>query len=146
MELEPAVGLATLAGKVKLVEPAGFTKLSSLGVEQQRVKAIVAFDGKHDNLGVGYRLQARFLTGSKTDALIVPRFSVLQAPDRTFYVFKVTGGKLQRQPITLGLRSDLELEVVEGLADSDRIVARPDATMKDGMKAETTNTMQQAGE
>ena len=67
----------------------------------------------------------------------------LQAPDRTFYVFKVTGGTLRRQPITLGLRSDLELEVVEGLTTTDRIVARPDATMKDGMKANVAESTQQ---
>ena len=143
VELEPAVGLAAILGKVKLVEPAGFTKLSSLGVEQQRVRVIVSFAGKHDSLGVGYRLQARFYTGTKSDALIVPRFSILQAPDRSFYVFKVVDGKLNRQPVKLGLRSDLEIEVAEGLADADRIVARPDATMRDGMKADVAESAQQ---
>ena len=137
--LEPASGIAPIAGKVKRIEPAGFTKLSSLGVEQQRVKVIAAFAGKHDNLGVGYRLHARFLTGAKTDALIVPRFSVLQAPDRSFYVFKVVDGTLVRQAVVIGLRSDLELEVTDGLAESDLIVARPDATMKDGGKVKVNN-------
>jgi len=137
--LEPASGIAAIAGKVTRIEPAGFTKLSSLGVEQQRVKVIVELVGDHGALKVGYRVQARFLTGSKADALVVPRFSVLQAPDRSFYVFKAADGKLVRQNVTIGLRSDLELEVTEGLAATDRIVARPDATMKDGMKVKVSD-------
>ena len=107
------------------------------------MRVIVSFAGKHDSLGVGYRLQARFYTGTKSDALIVPRFSILQAPDRSFYVFKVVDGKLNRQPVKLGLRSDLEIEVAEGLADADRIVARTDATMRDGMKANVAESAQQ---
>ena len=139
VELAPAARLAPLAGTVKRIEPAGFTKLSSLGVEQQRVNVIVSLDGPTSGtdgptseLGVGYRLQARFFTGQQGDALILPRFSVLQAPNGTFYVFKVEGGKLARQPVELGLRSDLELEVTGGLAEADTIVATPDTVMAAG--------------
>lgn len=132
--LEPASGLPEISGKVKQIEPAGFTKLSSLGVEQQRVKVIVDFAGPHERIGVAYRLHARFLTGSKKDALIVPRFSVLQAPDRSFYVLKIEGGRLKQRTVMLGLKSDLEMEVVEGVNESDVLVARPDATMRGGAK------------
>lgn len=132
--LGTTVGKADIPGKVKQVEPAGFTKLSSLGVEQQRVKVVISFDRKDEGLGVGYRVEARFVTGSRSDALKVPRWSVLEAPDRTFYVFKIVEGRLKRQAVTLGLRSDLELEVTGGLSESDSIVARPDPTMTDGMR------------
>jgi len=132
--LELAAGRDPIPGTVDRIEPAGFTKLSSLGVEQQRVNVIVKLDGPHDELGVGYRLQAQFITGSKSDTLTVPRFSVLQSPDRSFYVFKVVNGKLEEQPITIGLRSDLEMEVTEGLSESDQIVAVPDTIMKDGTR------------
>ena len=128
----------TIWGEVKRIEPSGFTKLSSLGVEQQRVKVIVALEegigGGKEALGVGYRLQARFLTGSSPNALVVPRYSVLQAVDGTHYVFKVVEGRLARQSVELGLGSDLELEVKTGLRDEDVIVAIPDATMRDGEK------------
>jgi len=134
VSLEPALGIEQkIAGKVKRIEPQGFTKLSSLGVEQQRVNVIVSLEKRREGLGVGYRMQARFFTGSKTEALIVPRFSVLQAPDRSYYVFKISGDRLKRQPVTIGLRGDLELEVTSGLSPSDTIVAEPDTTMKDGM-------------
>jgi len=144
--LEPAAGFDTIAGKVNRIEPAGFTKLSSLGVEQQRVNAIVSFNDPHEDLGVGYRLQARFITGSKNDALIVPRFSVLQAPDRSFYVFKVVDGRLARQPVEIGLRGDLDMEVTTGLSENDLIVAVPDTTMKDDMKVKLNRTTMSAKE
>jgi len=136
--LEPAASRRPIAGIVDRIEPAGFTKLSSLGVEQQRVNVIVSFAGSHADLGVGYRLEARFVTGSRSDALVVPRFSVLQNPDRSFYVFKIVAGRITRQPVTIGLRSDLDMEVIDGLSEQDLIVAVPDTTMRDGMKARVT--------
>ena len=135
--LAPARQLKPLDGKVKRIDPAGFTKLSSLGVEQQRVRVVVSLDEKYPNLGVGYRLQARFFTAEKANALIVPRYSVLQAPDGSYYVFKVVDGKLAKTTVTLGLQSDLELEVTQGLTDKDVIVAAPDATMTDGQRVRT---------
>ncbi len=118
--------------RVKRVEPAGFTKLSSLGVEQQRVKVIVTPALRPPGLGVGYRLQARFFTGVKQDALIVPRFSVLQGVDGGHYVFKVVGGKLVRQMVKVGLRNDLDFEIVAGLGLDASIVAAPDTEMREG--------------
>lgn len=132
--LQPATGMSVIPGTVKRIDPAGFTKLSSLGVEQQRVRVIVSFAGDHGKLGVGFRVQARFTTGSKTNALIVSRFSVMQDPDGSYYVFKVRNGRLKKQSVKLGFRSDLELEIVEGLTQKDIIVARPDTTMEEGMK------------
>lgn len=122
----------SLEGRVKRVEPAGFTKLSSLGVEQQRVRVIVTLDKRTPGLGVGYRLQARFITDVKQNTLIVPRFSVLQGLDGEQHVFKVVNGKLLRQAVTVGLRNDLEFEIVEGLTPDDRIIAAPDTEMREG--------------
>jgi HlyD family secretion protein len=130
VSLLPAFGLKTIAGRVKRIDPAGFTKRSSLGVEQQRVRVVVALEGGTKGLGVGYRLQARFFTGTKKDALIVPRFSVMQARDRSFYVLKMVNGEPRKTKVTLGLKTDLELEVANGLTEKDRIVARPTASME----------------
>ncbi len=130
--LDPGGGRPTIAGRVKRIEPAGFTKLSSLGVEQQRVNVIVGFDAVPDGIGVGYRLAARFVTGTKDDAVIVPRFSVLQSATGVHHVFVVEKGTLKRRDVTLGLRSDLQLEVASGLAAGDRIVRAPDADLVDG--------------
>jgi HlyD family secretion protein len=133
--LSAALDSRALSGKVKRIEPAGFTKLSSLGVEQQRVKAIVSIDERPSSLGVGYRMTVRFVTGSKADALKLPRAAVIQAVDRSYYVFKVDGERLVKTPVTVGMKSDLELEITSGVGEKDNVVARPDTTMTDGMKA-----------
>jgi HlyD family secretion protein len=130
--LTTAGHLQPLEGQVQRIEPAGFTKLSSLGVEQQRVNVIVALHDPPPALGVGYRLQARFYTGERQDALIVPRYAVLQAPDQTRYVFEVQDGRLVRQTVQLGLGNDTQVEVTEGLDADDTLVATPDTTLKDG--------------
>jgi HlyD family secretion protein len=130
--LESLAGERMLGGRVRRIEPQGFTKLSSLGVEQQRVNVIVELNEPRPELGVGFRLHARFFTGSREDALIVPRYSVLQAPDQSFYVFVVEGNQLRRRGVTLGLRSDLEVEVLSGLDEDARVVAAPDSTMEEG--------------
>lgn len=122
-------------GRVRRVEPAGFTKLSSLGIEQQRVNVVIGLDGSA-GLGVGYQLQARFLVRSRSGALLIDRFSALQGASGGKLVWKVEGDRLHSQPIEVGLVSETQMEVVKGLSESDRIVAVPDATMEEGMKVQ----------
>lgn len=135
VELESAVDGIVLKGRVRRIEPQAFTKFSSLGVEQQRVNVIVEIDDPPPSLGVGFRLYARFFTGEKHDALAIPRFAMLQTPDRRFYVFVVEGGRIRRRMIEPGLRGDLEIEVLEGLTEKDLVVAAPDASMTEGESA-----------
>ena len=130
--LESLAFPAPVACRVQRIEPAGFTKLSSLGIEQQRVRGIVGFDTIPPGLGVGYRVHARFLTGRREDALIVPRSAVLQGADGTLHVFEVVDQHLVRRTVELGLRSDLEVEVLSGLARDATLLAAPDATMREG--------------
>ncbi len=130
---KPMEAVETL-GLVGLEDRADHFPSQLSGGEQQRVRVIVALDERPDGLGVGYRLQARFFTGRKTGMLMVPRFSVLQVPDGAFYVLKVVGGRLVKAPVTLGLRSDLEMEVLSGLSETDVVVATPDSTTKPGAK------------
>ncbi len=125
-----------LQGKVKRIDPAGFTKKSSLGVDEQRVNVIMSVqDPAKANLGVAYRLQAKFLVGSQQkNALIIPRFSVLQDTDGNYYVFKVKGKKIYKQIVKIGIKTDTEISITKGLTANDVIVAQPTADMRDGMK------------
>lgn len=132
--LEPASGLDPIEGRVRRIEPAGFTKLSSLGIEQQRVNVIVEFAGPHEPLGVGYQVQARFYIGTKTDALQVPRSAVMQSIDRSYYVLVVENNVLVERPVSIGLRGDFELEITAGLSENDLVVLYPDATMREGRR------------
>ena len=63
---------------------------------------------------------------------MVPRHSVLQAPDQSYYVLKIKENRLVRQPVKIGLQSDFKLEIIEGLTLQDQIVATVEATMKEG--------------
>ena len=122
------------------IEPAGYTKLSALGVEQQRVNVIVGFDEPPVGLGAGFRVQARFIVRSRADALLVPRFSVLSTTDGSRYVMLVDGGRLGRRMVEVGLTSDLAVEIVSGLTESDILVAAPDALMQEGERVRVTGT------
>ncbi|MBS2034124.1 HlyD family efflux transporter periplasmic adaptor subunit [bacterium] len=126
-------------GRVKQVEPAGFTKLSSLGIEQQRVNVVVALEGEPGGLGVGYQLQARFLVRSRPDVLLIDRFSALQGEKGSKLVWKVEGDRLHAQPVEAGLASETELEITKGLSLSDRIVAVPDTTLVEGMRVKVSH-------
>ena len=139
VELQPATGARKLNGRVKLIEPAGFTKLSSLGVEQQRVNVIVSFDNVPEDLGVEYRLQARFLTAAKDDALVIPRFTLMEDPDGSHFVFVIVDGRLAKRTVQTGLENDTEVEITDGLDESDVVVLRPDATLEEGMRAKSTS-------
>ena len=125
-------GAIEMRGAVKRVEPAGFVKVSSLGVEQQRVRVIVSLDHRPEGLGVGYRLHARFITARKSEALIVPRAAVLQDRSGEVYVYLVEGRKLKKNPVEIGLRSDLEFEIIRGLDEDSVFLSAPDATLESG--------------
>jgi HlyD family secretion protein len=127
-----------ISGKVRLVRPAGFVKLSSLGVEQQRVIVLCSLSNRPATLGTGFRLQGRFIVAEKSAALVVPRYSVLQSPDESYYVFRIDGRRLRRQPVTLGLRSDFDMEILSGLKEGDVVVAAPDSSMTDGARVRPT--------
>jgi len=136
VRLEAAPGRPVLAGRVQRIEPAGFTKFSSLGVEQRRVNVIIRFLRPPAGLGLGYRLRARFVVGQAEEALLVPRASVLEKPDGTCYVLVVENGRLRERTVQLGLQGELEVQVLTGLTSADRLVALPETTMQEGQRAE----------
>jgi RND family efflux transporter MFP subunit len=126
-----------LEGQVKRIDPAGFTKQSSLGVEEQRVSIIISLPKERMfALGLAYYLQATFLVGEpEKNVLIIPRFSVLQDEQDHFYVFKVLHNhKLKKQIISIGIMTDREISVKSGLNDKDILIAQPSADMYEGMK------------
>lgn len=137
----PAVGAdvgAGLPGRVARIYPAGFTKVSSLGVEQQRVKVIVEFaDGLRPRLaqlrtGVDYRVRVRIFTAHRDDALIVPRTALFRGADGGWQTFAVRRGRARLQPVTLGLLNDEQAEVTEGLNAEDLVVLAPENSLRHG--------------
>jgi HlyD family secretion protein len=126
----------TLRGFVARIYPAGFTKKSSLGVDEQRVNIVINLENPQAaHLGVDYRVQAQFLIGSKAkNVLIVPRFSVLQDNQGKHYVMTVKNKKLYKQIVKIGIITDNQISISNGLSMHDNIVSQPTADMRDGMK------------
>lgn len=122
-----------LRGEVRLVEPQGFTKRSSLGVEQQRVKVRISLLDPPKSLGTGYELWARFLLTEKT-ALALPRSCFVRFGEE-FRVWKVAGGKLSQVPVEIGLKGDNHWEVLgKAVAAGDQIVKSPTDDLQAGVE------------
>lgn len=126
-----------MAGKVLRIYPAGFKKISSLGVEQQRVNVTIALDKRPPQLGVDYRVEVRIFYGNADSALIVPRTSLFRGQKGNWEVMAVRGGYTRLQPIKVGLMNDDEAQVTEGLSRDDAVVARPSREIEPGMRVTT---------
>jgi HlyD family secretion protein len=139
----PAVGRG-VDGIVDRIYPAGFTKISSLGVEQQRVIVIIRFaDGvlaplrdEHD-LGVGYRVRVRIFTAEQPAALIVPRAAIFRGSNGGWEVFAVRGDQAEKVAIEVGLMNDEAVEVTAGLSAGDAVILAPESSLQSGMRVST---------
>jgi len=119
------------AGAVKQVYPAGFTKISSLGIEQQRVRVLIDYDHEAMPLRPGTRLDVRIVTGESADAIAVPERATFRRGGESF-VFKEVGGRAVLTPVRVGLKNDTWAEVIEGLSEGDRVVYEPANDLEDG--------------
>lgn len=127
-----------IAGKVLRVYPAGFEKISSLGVEQQRVNVAIAMDKRPPPLGVAFRVDVRIFYGTAENALVLPRTSLFRGAGDEWMAMTVRAGRTHLQRVRVGLLNDQEAQVLEGLAADDRVVARPSREIEPGMRVETT--------
>jgi len=129
-------GEQTVEGTVRRVEPSGFTKISALGVEEQRVRVIVDFVSPREDwqsLGDGYRVEARFVLWEGDDILQVPT-SALFRQGEGWAVFAVEGGRARATPVETGQRAGLATQVLSGLAAGTRVVSHPDDKIGDGTR------------
>ncbi|NJL28883.1 MAG: efflux RND transporter periplasmic adaptor subunit [Thermoanaerobaculia bacterium] len=125
----------TLEGKVRRVEPSGFTKISALGVEEQRVNVIVDFQDPHaawEALGDGFRVEIRIVVWERDDVLKVPVSSLFRQGD-DWAVFAVGEGKARLGKVEVGQRNDLEAEVLSGLAEGEQVIVHPSDKVTDGV-------------
>jgi HlyD family secretion protein len=134
--LEHWGGADVLHGQVRLVEPSAFTKISTLGVEEQRVNVIVDLvdpPQQREALGDGFRVEARIVVAEAADVLKVPTSALYRVSDK-WAVFHVKDGVAHETIVTLGLQNGLEAEVREGLAEGDLVVTHPGDNITDGVK------------
>lgn len=127
-------GDAPLEGRVRLVEPSGFMKISALGVEEQRVWVVIDFADAHDAweaLGDGYRVEARVVVWESPDVLKVPT-SALYRHGEGWAVFVAEGGTARLRPVKTGRRNGLSAEVLDGLRAGERVIEHPSDLVSDG--------------
>ena len=125
-----------VAGTVRTVEPSGHTKVSALGVEEQRVWVIVDFTSPRQawqRLGDGYRVEARFILWQGNNVLQLPS-SALFHHGKGWAVFRVEDGRARLTPVEIGQRAGLATQVLSGLSAGDRVVSHPDESISDGVR------------
>lgn len=129
-------GDATLQGTVRRVEPAGFTRVSALGVDEQRVPTIVDFadvEAAADKLGVGFRVEAAFVLWEGDDVLQIPT-SALFRSDGRWAVFVIADGRAREREVRTGRRSGMVTQILEGLEPGEIVVTHPGDRVRDGVR------------
>ncbi len=127
-------GETPLAGAVRTIEPGAFTKVSALGVEEQRTWVIVGLTsprGSWARLGDGYRVTARMVLRTADKVLVAPSSAVFRHDGRDF-AFIVRGRRAALVPVQTGLRGEGLVEIRDGLAAGQRVIVHPDRELGAG--------------
>jgi HlyD family secretion protein len=138
----PAIGPKPVIGQVTRIYPAGFTKVSSLGVEQQRVKVIVTISPAElkklrdeRGLGVDYRVRIRVITERKSNVLQVPRSAMFRGADGQWSLFVVRGKAVEQLPVEIGIMNDEAAEIISSNLQADELVVlAPPTSLKSNTK------------
>jgi HlyD family secretion protein len=131
-------GPGTLEGRVRLVEPAGFTKVSALGVEEQRVRVLIDIHTPQERwqaLGDGYRVAVRIVTQDQENAVKVPVSALFPRADAPgMAVYRLDDGRARLVAVELGARNGTEAWVRQGLQPGATVIVYPPSAVRDGMK------------
>ncbi|MCL5885260.1 MAG: HlyD family efflux transporter periplasmic adaptor subunit, partial [Deltaproteobacteria bacterium] len=129
-------GDVPLEGKVRVVEPAGFTKVSALGVEEQRVLVLVDITsprGIWKGIGDGYRLEASFVLWEEKEVLQVPEGALFRTGDR-FAVYVMEKGRAKTRTVEIGRRNGLAAQLLSGAAEGETVILHPGDAVAEGKK------------
>jgi len=132
-------GPETLEGRVRLIEPAAFTKVSALGVEEQRVNAVIDITSAPDKratLGDGFKVDVRVLVQVVENAVKVPVSALFPVGARSA-LFVVEGGRARQREIEVAARNGVEAWVKTGLAAGTPVIVYPPTALKDGARVTT---------
>ena len=129
-------GDGALEGVVRVIEPAGYTKISALGVEEQRVWVIVAFTSppkRWQRLGDGYRVEASFILWEANDVLQVPASALFRDGDG-WVVFAVERDKAVKRRVQIGQRNGLSAQILSGIDVGEQVIVHPDDRVREGVR------------
>lgn len=132
-----------LHGVIKRIEPSGFTKVSALGVEEQRVTVIVEISSDYSQrkqLGHGFRVDASFILWQSAKVLQIPVSALFRVdnsnaikPQNEWAVYVINANKLEKRTVKIGHRNTLMVEVSEGLVAGEQLVSYLANDLQDGM-------------
>lgn len=140
----PALGRQSVRGKVKRIYPKGFTKVSSLGVEQQRVKVIISFDQnlwkqlkeQRRNLGTDYRVRVKIYTEIKPDVVKVSRSALFRSASGQWQAYVVRNNRAILTDVKTGVMNDFDAEIEQGIQAGDRLIIAPSMNLQPGQSVE----------
>ena len=133
-ELEQWGGGEPLQARVRLVEPAAFTKVSALGVEEQRVNVVADLltpPAQRGNLGDNFRVEARIITWQAARALKAPAGALFRRGS-AWSAFVIEGGRARLREVKTGRSSGTETEILEGLKDGEELILYPGDRVRAG--------------
>lgn len=128
-------GSGPLQGQVRVIEPSAFTKISALGVEEQRVNIIADLTDareKWENLGDNYRIDARILVSERKNVLKVPSGALFRHQSG-WAVYRLVQRRVQLQLVEVGERNSREAEILSGLSEGDSVVVYPSDKVRPGV-------------
>ena len=134
--LERWGGERPLEARVRVVEPFGFTKISALGVEEQRVLVIadiVSPPEEWEKLGDGYRVETKFILWEEDEVLQVPSSALFRRSDQ-WAVFVVDGEFARLRNVQLGRRSGLTAQILSGVEAGELVITHPDDSIEAGVR------------
>jgi HlyD family secretion protein len=131
-------GEGALDATVARVEPGGFTKVSALGVEEQRTRVILDLTSPRARwaaLGDAFRVEVEFILRQEQDVLQVPGSALFRSGDG-WAVYRVDGGTARRTPVEVGIRTATAAQLLGGLQAGQQVVVQPDDRIQDGTRIE----------
>jgi HlyD family secretion protein len=129
-------GGSAVEGRVRRVEPAAFTKVSALGIEEQRVNVLIDVTSPPEAwraMGDGFRVVVRVITASVDPTLLVP-VGALFPHGQSMAVYRLDGSRARLQPVEIGGRNGTDAWVRSGLAPDQRVIVYPPPAVADGKR------------
>ena len=138
-------GEGALQARVTRVEPGGFTKVSALGVQEQRTRVILELTSPRADwaaLGDAWRVETEFITRQEENAVQVPASALFRTAATEggagstggWALYVVENGRARLTPVRIGLRSDAAAQILEGAAPGQTVILQPDDRIRDGVR------------
>ena len=126
-------GDTPLEARVRLVEPVAFTKISALGIEEQRVNVIADPVGSPWPLGDGYRIQARIVLWQQDEVLKLPGSSIFRVGNE-WRIFVAENGRARERTVIIGQRNRDDVQIISGLREGEQVIRFPSRQVSDGAR------------